>query len=282
MKRLTTVVGIAVAGLMAMTLTPALGGYSARIANSTDTIASSQYFLCSDALAQDKAAALFQWPLSDATTTTAAADISGKGAAGAYQGTRTVDTATPLACPRDGVRAWSLDGSTNSADYATQQTNPTAFTIEVWFRTTTPTGKLIGFGSSATGGSGSYDRHLYVNKNGGVTFGVYPGSVKTISSAANTYADGKWHYAAATFSAATGMTLYVDGAKAVADATVTTAQNYSGYWRVGYDSNGGWTNVGTSNFFQGSLRYAAVYTSVLTAGQIANHYGAGLGAGIGS
>lgn len=275
MRRLTAVTAAAVAALLALTAAPALGGYTAKIANSTDTVGSAPYFVCSDALGQDKAAALFQWPLSDLAASTSVADISGKGNAGAYQGTRAVDTTTPLACPRDGGRAWSLDGTSSYADFATSQANPTAFTIEVWFRTTTPTGRLIGFGSAATGASGSYDRHLYLTKTGTVAFGVYPGSIKTITSTA-TVADGAWHQAAATLSSA-GMVLYVDGAKVASDTTVTTAQNYTGYWRVGYDSLSGWPNTGTSNWFKGGLRYAAVYTSALSASQIATHWGAGSG-----
>ena len=276
MRPLAAAAALAVLALLGLTTAPALGAYTAKIANTANSVGSAPYFLCSDALAQDKANALFQWPLSDTAAATAAADISGKGATGTYQGTRAVDTAAPLACPRDGGRAWSLDGTSSYADLATQQTNPTTFTIEIWFRTTTPTGRLIGFGSSATGGSGSFDRHLYVNKSGGVTFGVYNGAVRTISSPATTYANGAWHYAAATLSSG-GIVLYVDGVKVASDTTVTTAQNYNGYWRVGYDSLSGWTNVGTSNYFKGSLRYAAVYTTALTATQIGNHFGAGSG-----
>ena len=55
---------------------------------------------------------------------------------------------------------------------------PNVFSQEVWFKTTsTAGGKIAGFGSSNTGDSSTYDRHIYMDTSGRVCFGVYPGSV---------------------------------------------------------------------------------------------------------
>lgn len=261
-------------GGIALATPGAFGGFSAKIANSTDTVGTATWFQCSSALGADSGTALFQWPLSDAAGSTAAADVSGAGHAGVYQGTTTTDATAPMACPRDPGTSWSLDGTTQSAYYDTAQVNPQVFTIEIWFRTTVAGGKLIGFGGTKTGGSSQYDRHLYINSKGQVVFGIYSGTAHTVTSTAG-YTDGAWHSAAATLSSA-GMVLYVDGAQVAADPASTTPENFTGYWRVGYDTIGGaWPSAPTSGYFKGRLRYAAVYTSALTAAQIKAHDAAG-------
>jgi hypothetical protein len=253
----------------------AFGAYSATITNSTDTTTSATYFRCADALAVDRSAALFQWPLGDTTGTTAA-DSSGNGHTGSYQGTITTTTTGSLACPRDAGAAWSLNGASSWAYFPTQVTNPTTFTEEIWFKTSVAGGRLIGFGTGSTAASGQYDRHLYIDKNGAVVFGVYASAIKTVQTTSGSYANGAWHYAAGVLSPA-GMSLYVDGALVLTNTAVTTAENDSGYWRVGYDALGGsWPNVSTAAF-NGSLRYAAVYTSALSAAQVKTHYVAGSG-----
>ncbi len=267
---------LAVVALAAWMSPTASGAYLARITNSTDSAATAPWFQCSAALGQDKASALFQWPLADAAGATTVADISGGSHAGTYQGTTTTDATTPLACPRDGGTAWSLDGSTESANYPVKQTNPQVFTIEIWFRTTFPQGKLIGYAATQLGGGAQYDRHLYIDRNGRVEFGIYSGATHTVI-APSVVTDGMWHQAAATLSSA-GMVLYVDGRLAASDPTLTAAEAFNGYWRVGYDSiNGAWPNYPVSGYFKGSMRYVAVYTTALSAAQIADHWGAGSG-----
>jgi hypothetical protein len=148
------------------------------------------------------------------------------------------------------------------------------FTLAIWFRTTTPGGKLIGFGNAATGASTSYDRHLYLTDDGAVVFGIFPGVVKTIQSAAG-YADGEWHQAVATLSSA-GMHLYVDGALVADDPDVTGAQvDYDGYWRIGFDNLAGWTSAPVNQHYTGDLRFAQVFSEELSAADIAHVYSIG-------
>lgn len=263
---------VLLAGL-ALATPAASGAFTARVRNAANAVATAQYFHCSDALAQDAATALFQWPLSDAADVSTAADVSGQNHPGSYQGTRRITTTAPLACPRDAGSAWQPDGSAMSVYSSVQQANPTTFTVEIWFRTSIAGGKLIGFGTG-TGTSGQYDRHLYIDKNGAVVLGVYANGIRTVQTSGRSYADAAWHLAAGTLSSQ-GLSLYVDGELVTTDATVTTAENDTGYWKVGYDTLGGsWPNVSTASF-TGSLRYAAVYTSALTAAQIRAHFAAG-------
>lgn len=72
-----------------------------------------------------------------------------------------------------------------------------------------------------------------------------------------------------------GMSLYIDGSLVAAQAKPTaSAQTYSGSWRVGYDSTGGWSSGPHSNFFGGAVAQASVYNYPLIAAQVAAHYGA--------
>lgn len=153
---------------------------------------------------------------------------------------------------------------------------PTEFTTELWFRTSSVVGgKLIGYGSSASGLSGSYDRHVYLTNNGRVIFGVYPNAVRTIQSGTG-YNNNQWHHVVATQSSA-GMRLYVDGQLVASDATVTGAQDYAGYWRIGGDNLSSWTSAPSSNYFSGSIDEVAVYPYALSLNQVRNHYGIGSG-----
>ncbi|WP_161580478.1 LamG-like jellyroll fold domain-containing protein [Subtercola vilae] len=214
----------------------------------------------------------------DGTTTTAATtvttDFSGNSGAGTYQGSMTSGpTPTASGCPRDPGGAYNLDGTTSYVSTPIQITNPQIFTVEVWFKTTVGSGKLIGFGNAQTGSSGQYDRHIFVATTGQLIFGTYNGTNHVITSP-SAYTDGQWHQAVATLSGA-GMALYVDGKIVATDPATTTAENHAGYWRIGYDNLNGWASTGTNYYFTGSMRFAAVYTTALTATQISTHYAAG-------
>lgn len=176
-----------------------------------------------------------------------------------------------------GESASSFNGTTNGrVSSGSSSSGPATFSTELWFNTTTTQGgKLIGFGSAQTGSSSSYDRHLYMQNNGRLVFGVYPGQVRTISSTA-AYNDGRWHHAVAT-QGADGIALYVDGVRVAQDTSVTTAQAYTGFWRVGGDSLGSWPGQPTSAYFRGAIDEVAVYGSALTSSQVSTHFAAGSG-----
>ena len=119
--------------------------------------------------------------------------------------------------------------------------------------------------------------------DGQIVFGVWTGQTQTIESP-NVYNDGAWHYVVATLSPTSGMALYVDG-QLVGTNSNTSAQSFSGYWRVGGDNLNGWNldpwgsnSQGTtqphSYYFQGSIGDVAVYPTALTAAQVATHYAA--------
>ncbi|WP_374948018.1 PKD domain-containing protein [Agreia sp.] len=155
---------------------------------------------------------------------------------------------------------------------ASQFTNPNTYALELWFKTTTTRGgKLIGFGTNKTGGSGGYDRHIYMGNDGRLTFGTYTGQTNTITTPA-AYNDGAWHYVSASQSSA-GLKLFVDGALSGTNPQ-TRAQDYTGYWRVGGDTT--WGN--TAPYFAGTIDEVAVYPRALTSDEVTNHYRLGAGA----
>ncbi len=197
-----------------------------------------------------------------------ALDVSGSGNNGTLQAAPTATT------DRFGQTntAYSFNGTSQFVSTATQFNNPTNFTASVWFNTTTTSGgKLIGFGSGQTGVSGNYDRHIYMTNAGTIVFGVYSGSVQTIASTTS-YNDGVWHLATASLSSTNGMKLYIDGILVQSNAAITTPQNFTGYWRIGYDNLDGWTSQPTSRYFQGKLDDILIYNRELSAAEVTTTY----------
>lgn len=192
----------------------------------------------------------------------------------------TLQSAPALTTDRFGIsnKAYSFNGSSQYISTSNAYTNPTDFTISIWFKTASTTGgRLIGFGREQTGSSGQYDRHIYMNNAGQIYFGIYSGTVKTASSVAS-YNDNNWHLATATLSATTGMVLYIDGAQVGANPAVA-AENYAGYWKIGYDNLSGWTSQPSSFYFNGALDDALIYHSALTPAEAATLYASPDGAG---
>ena len=111
------------------------------------------------------------------------------------------------------------------------------FSVETWFRTTTTSGgKIVGFGNANTGTSTNYDRHIYMEPNGRITFGVYNNGTYTVTTAEpaqrRPVAPRRRHDGPDRASR-----LYVDGKKVGTNGGTTVAQPYSGYWRIGGDSS---------------------------------------------
>lgn len=171
----------------------------------------------------------------------------------------------------DSVLAGQNTGNAYSSDV---EFAPNGFSLEAWFKTTTNSGgKIIGFGSAQTGSSGTYDRQLYMNNSGQLYFGVHDETAKTINTP-QSYRDGAWHHAVATFGA-DGMKLYVDGQLKAERTDTTYARSYMGYWRVANDRLSGWPSAPSSAQFEGTLDEVAVYGDVLSADRVASHHTSG-------
>jgi gliding motility-associated-like protein len=168
--------------------------------------------------------------------------------------------------------AYLLNGTNQYLSTTNSYSSPTVFTIMVWFKTTTTTGgRLIGFGSSQNGSSASSDRQIYMTDAGQLIFGVNNTTPNVVNSGGEVYNDGQWHCAVGTLSAA-GLNLYVDGVLQGSDPSVTTAQNYTGYWRVGYDQiQSPWPSPPTSKYFNGNVDDVYIYNVVIPSSSIAQY-----------
>lgn len=176
--------------------------------------------------------------------------------------------------------AYSFNGTSQYVSTANSYSNPGSYTMSVWFKTaTTSGGLLMGFGSSQTGLSVSYDRNIYMNNAGQIYFGSNPtGGNTIIINSTSSYNDNNWHLATATLSGA-GMILYIDGAQVATNASTTSSQNFTGYWRVGFDNVQWWPSAPASNYFNGTLDDVLVYHSALTPSEVATLYNSPDGAG---
>lgn len=275
--------GIALSSLLALSLlasaAPATSsGYIAKLNNSADSVTTAQYFTCAAAAAGDRAVstAIFQYALNDGPLYLTAADASSAGNPGGYRAllAQSSSTATPLACSRDGGAAFVFNGTSTYISTTNTSASPANYSVELWFKTTVAAGKLIGLGSSQTGSSGTYDRHLYIDSTGRVAFGAYNGATQVIVTP-TVVTDGKWHHVVGTQSSTGGMILYLDGSQVAINTTYLTAQANTGYWRLGYDNLAGWPNPPTSYYFNGQMRYAAAYSTVLTPTQVKQDWAAG-------
>lgn len=208
---------------------------------------------------------------------TTATDSSGNARTGSYGGTITYRQAGALTR----LRGYSVMLASNNprlvANTATTITNPTTYTLELWFKSTTSSGgKLVGFENTKNANSGTADRYVFMRNDGRLVFGGWiNGGTKMITSPI-AYNDGQWHMLVVTARPISGSTqqsanMYVDGSR-VATGNTTTVSNYSGYWRAGYGAIARVSGAPSSNAFIGSIDNFAVYLSELTASRIEIHY----------
>ncbi len=209
------------------------------------------------------------WRLDDAPGSTNAASLAGpQGVYGSGAAAGGPGALGDVESPSVGA---STNGTSNGVIGADESVaGPDEFTAEVWFRTSSGSGgKILGFGNRNLAVSSSYDRHVYMRQNGRLAFGVYPGGTRTTDSS-ESYNDGDWHHLAASLGP-DGMRLQVDGEVVASRNDVTSAQNYSGFWRLGGDNLNGWPNAG-SRWFDGDLDEFAVYNRQLTSAEVAQHH----------
>ncbi|MBF4563538.1 LamG-like jellyroll fold domain-containing protein [Plantibacter sp. VKM Ac-2876] len=211
------------------------------------------------------------WSLNEATGTTGGDWV---GAAELQLSGTTLGRAQPGAESDGGGTSTSFGGDARGVTTTTEPfTN--RFSLEAWVQTTsTSGGPIIGASSGTALGSGNRDRLVYLGDDGRVRFGLYPGTVRTVTSA-NAVNDGEWHHVVAVLGN-TGQQLYIDGALEAEDRSTVRAQDYSGYWTVGGTSLSGWPDRPSSDHLNGRLDDVAVYPRALTGAQIAAHHSVGV------
>lgn len=282
-------------GVAVVTFATTSSALTAKVTNSAASAGTRTFFTCRSAETSLSGSTYFAYPLG--TTGATENDISSAGRNGTYA--NTAARTASYGCMRD-TPPYSVTFTGTQCLYQTSTatvTNPTTFSLEAWFNTSNKAnGEIITFGNSRnTVSDGNHDRKIYLDRDGRIVFGLYPGAVKIVYSPAGVnYADGKWHHVIATLSTSSdaslsGQRLYVDGQLAMANTAVTTAQSYDGYWKVGCGNLAGWQNAATAeagntsnydysgpSYFTGQIQYAAAYSMALTAAQVKEHYLAGV------
>lgn len=202
------------------------------------------------------------------TTSGSYLDSSGSGAYGNSAGNNN-SISRGVAGAISGDTAATFDGSSGLVVAQHSWATPGPYSAEVWFKTnSTRGGKLVGFGNATSGLSSSYDRHIYMQSGGKLSFGSNGNGQQSIVTPLS-YNNNQWHHAVAT-QGADGMKLYVDGLLVGTNPT-TSVQSYSGYWRIGGDRTWGSTQ---SNYIAGTLDEVAIYPSVLSENAVRAHYNA--------
>ncbi|MDO8392065.1 MAG: signal peptidase I [Actinomycetota bacterium] len=206
-----------------------------------------------------------------------ATDTSGNTRTGTYSGTIIYRQAGALTrVPGHSVRL----GSTTSrlvASSGAKISNPTTYSLELWFKTTTTSGgKLAGFESTKDSSSSTYDRYVFMRNDGRLVFGGWIRSGTTMLTSPLAYNDGAWHHLVITARPIAGKTqqsgnMYVDGVR-VGTGSTTAVASYSGYWRAGYGAIAAVTGAPSSPTFEGSIDNFAVYLTELSASRVAIHY----------
>lgn len=277
-----------------------LAGFTATMQNNINSIQSRAYFKCSDVTwinsqIRPNPQPYFSWALnSDYVVNPIVTDLSGNNndgsAAPGDKSPSRVAVAT-AGCTRDDHRVSVFNGVDTCLTHGTSEAKkitpaPNIFSLEVWFNTNQKSnGRLIGFSSLYQGdydGRGYSDRHIYIDKDGRVVFGVYDRGIKLVTSPAGVnYSDGHWHHVVATMSP-NGAALYLDGNQVDSNPSMTAGEKMfsGGYWKVGCGKVLNWKNADGSGYngpkyFNGSMQYSSVYATALTEHQVRDHYLAG-------
>lgn len=148
--------------------------------------------------------------------------------------------------------------------------------VELWFSTSTATTPLVLFSTSQTGvpgGTVTTEQFILELVGGQVQFSATTSSgIFSVTSFTPTlYNDGNLHHIVGTFSSVSPyLRLHIDGILNNQNLTFFVPTNKTGWWRIGRNSAG---------FAHAKISHVAVYPAVLTDGQVALHYTAGLNLG---
>lgn len=182
------------------------------------------------------------------------------------------------------TNTWFSFPATAAGDFVATLTNPlnemssTVGSVSHWFRTTTGTdgsanalGRVYHFDQGATG-----SLYTFIDSTGKVGIrianGVNDATVLADVRTAGALNDDQWHQVVATWDGTAGtVTLYIDG------GALTGGQTITGVYTAGTDfasSNRHQAGKGATNAtrYQGSADELAIWTTVLTAQQVADQY----------
>ena len=168
----------------------------------------------------------------------------------------------------------TFNGASGYVAQDTAVADDDTFSVELWFKSTSSAGgKLAGFGNNRTSLSTVYDRDMYLDSAGKVTFRVLDGTNKTVTSN-SALNDGTWKHVVATLDGTT-LRMYVNGTLQTQTVAAAGGDAYAaGYWRVGGDELGfgGLPDTPASDYLYATIDEFAVYDSALSSTRVTAHW----------
>jgi hypothetical protein len=128
-----------------------------------------------------------------------------------------------------------LDGMGTSLGTSAVAMSPPTFTLSLWLATTStaPAG-IAGFLGSNPGEKMQFDRAIWMDANGRLSFGVLRTTSMVKVASLTGYNDGAWHHVVARASG-NGQYLFVDGESIADDPTRSGSNSFRGSWSFGQD-----------------------------------------------
>jgi hypothetical protein len=153
---------------------------------------------------------------------------------------------------------------------------PTAFSQELWFKTSAKHGGVMMGMASGRGFNDDPDRQLYMADSGTVYFASITNDQVMAVKSQKALNDGAWHHVVATVGPS-GSALYVDGVlnSSRADQTAGHPLYGAAYWNIGGHGIGGRPENPSPGYFDGVIDNVAVYTKPVSASVASTHYTAG-------
>lgn len=143
----------------------------------------------------------------------------------------------PHEMPPEGIAGLGLklDGTGDFLATSSLLMSPSTFAISLWLKTTSthPAG-IAGFLGNSPGEKVQFDRAIWMDASGRLSFGVLRTTSLVKVSSLTSYNDGAWHHVVAR-SSDNGQYLFVDGESIADDPTRSGTNSFKGSWRFGQD-----------------------------------------------
>jgi hypothetical protein len=137
----------------------------------------------------------------------------------------------------DGIAGSSmlLDGMGTSLGTSAVVMSPPTFTLSFWLASTSTSPAVIaGFLGSTPGERVQFDRAIWMDANGRLSFGVLRTTSLVKVASLTGYNDGAWHHVVARASG-NGQYLFIDGESIADDPTRSGTSSFRGSWSFGQD-----------------------------------------------
>jgi uncharacterized repeat protein (TIGR02543 family) len=188
--------------------------------------------------------------------------------------TRSVRTGSTNPVKGSSPASVEFTGSTPGYQFitTTQYTNPQSYSFNVWFKTSTAGGKLVGFEGveNGTGCAPAFDRMLYIGTDGKLYFQITSSVAPIVSTSVVT--DGSWRNAVAVYTN-NSMNLYLNGILVGNQTTIGSFGDYGGYWRIGGCGGKDWfANFDENGYFNGEIGQVSIYDRGLSSSEVTANY----------